>query len=327
MKAHKLFIILIFSTNVFLGKGQDQHFSQFFSTPLYLSPSLAGATDGTRIIANYRNQWPSIPNSYINYSFSVDHYLKDYKSGIGLLVMKNTEGGVFSSTSIGATYTYNIKINNFWRINPGLGFSNFTSFLDWSALEFGDQIYRNSSTSVELDRGERVNYYDFAGSILAYSEQFWFGMTFDHLLAINPQFTTEPTYPGLKFSVYGGAKLIHKSKRFTDPDRSYSLAFIYKNQDGYQQLDIGSNYERESLRFGLWLRGATDYLGTPGLNAFVLLVGYTYKQFKFNYSYDISTSRLMTLTGGAHELSLMYKIDWVGYNKKIKRKAIPCPEF
>ncbi len=325
MKKFK-YIVYLLIVGQFIG-AQDTHFSQFFSSPLYLSPSLAGATDGTRLIANYRNQWPSIPNSYLNYAFSADHFLKNYNSGIGLQVLNNSEGGVLNSTSVGAAYTYFIKLNNFWKLNPGLRFSYFNSSLNWQALEFGDQLYRNSSTSVEITRNEHVNYYDFAGSLLLYSENVWIGFTADHLLDINKQFVTEPTYPPLKLSFYGGVKLKQMSKSFASPDRSYSIAFILKNHELTTQLDVGAYYEREQLRFGLWFRGAKDYLSNTGLNAIVILTGYTYNQFKLNYSYDISTSRLMTLTGGAHEVSLLYQIKWNSYNKKIKRKSIPCPEF
>ena len=57
---------IVMVTMVLLGwingriSAQDAHFSQFYANPLYLSPSLAGATDGARIILNYRNQWPAI---------------------------------------------------------------------------------------------------------------------------------------------------------------------------------------------------------------------------------------------------------------------------
>ena len=42
------------------------------------------------------------------------------------------------------------------------------------------------------------------------------------------------------------------------------------------------------------------------------------------YSYDFTISRLVTNTGGAHEVSLIYKFD---IEQKKKFKPIPCPEF
>ncbi len=58
MKYIKLMVILAFVVSA--GKTQDPQFSQFYSSPLYLAPSFAGATDGGRGILNYRDQWPQL---------------------------------------------------------------------------------------------------------------------------------------------------------------------------------------------------------------------------------------------------------------------------
>ena len=46
-------------------KAQDIHFSQFFETPLWRNPSLAGIYNGDiRVQAVYRDQWNSVTNAY-----------------------------------------------------------------------------------------------------------------------------------------------------------------------------------------------------------------------------------------------------------------------
>lgn len=308
--------------------GQDPHFSQFFSSPLYLSPSLSGAANGTRLISNYRNQWPSIENAFTNYAFSIDHFFKNYHSGVGILALREEEGGVYGTNSIGGTYTYNIQIDKNWSINPGILFSYNNNFLDWNKLEFGDQIYRNSNSTIEYMQSESYNYFDFNGSLLVYSEQYWFGFTSAHLMNLNKDIALEEEgYPGLKTSVYGGAKLYHRSSSIMRSDKSYTLAFIYKQQNNLHQLDLGAHYERDYLRVGLWLRGSKNYLDKIGVDATVFLVGFSFENIKFNYSYDVSTSRLMTLSGGAHEISLMYTILNENHRKSNRRKMVPCPEF
>src|ERR1700744_1766875 len=79
---------------ILLGKAsaQDPHFSQFFSSPLTLSPAFTGKFDGLyRIAGNYRNQWPTINNAFTTATLSVDTSIlaerlpdNDYW-GIGLL--------------------------------------------------------------------------------------------------------------------------------------------------------------------------------------------------------------------------------------------------
>jgi hypothetical protein len=215
------------------------------------------------------------------------------------MALRNEEGGAYGLNTIAGTYAYNIQINNKWNVNPGLLLSYNNNFIDWNELQFGDQIYRNANSTIETSPDESFNYIDANSSLLLYSEQLWFGFTASHLLNFNQRIALE----------------------------SYTIAFIYKQQDRYHQLDLGAYYERDYLRIGLWLRGSNNYLDKIGLDATVILAGFTYEQFKFNYSYDISTSRLMSLTGGAHEISLMYTISGNNLRKSRKRKMVPCPEF
>ena len=106
----------------------------------------------------------------------------------------------------------------------------------------------------------------------------------------------------------------------------HRLSFFYKNQAGFNQLDIGANYEKDPFRIGLWFRGIPAFEQTADLNAVVLLVGYSFKDILINYSYDISTSRLLASTGGAHEISIAYMFKMNNGRRK-NRGAVPCPQF
>lgn len=307
-------------------KGQDPQFSQFYSSPLYLSPSLAGATEQSRVILNYRNQWASLPDAFTTYAFSFDHYIKNYKSGIGGLVLRDTEGGVYNTTTAGVSYSYTIDVNREIKVRPGLTAAYYNRNIKYSELEFADQLTRDATASIEIPKDEQVNHYDFAFSLLGYSEQFWFGATGDHLLALNKNFANDDTYPALKITAYGGARFKLYEHVRSKTDKFVSVSFLYKNQAGFNQLDFGVNYEKEPFRIGLWLRGIPAFKETADLNAVVLLVGYNFKDFLINYSYDISTSRLLASTGGAHEISVAYRFD-MGYTRRKRMGAVPCPYF
>ena len=108
-KTYILFILLI----AFVYKAsvaQDSQFSQFYASPLYLAPSFAGSTDGDRVSANYRSQWPSISKAFQTYSLSYDHYFPHLKSGVGLLLYKEQAGASNLSTmNVGLAYSYKFK--------------------------------------------------------------------------------------------------------------------------------------------------------------------------------------------------------------------------
>src|SRR3972149_978108 len=110
-----ILIIILSSPNSF--SSYDTQFSQFYAAPLYLGPSFAGASGNTRLVLNFRDQWPKIPGSFVTYAFSIDHYFSQYKSGLGLLVLRDQAGGgKLNTTNISANYSYNIKLGNIWRI-------------------------------------------------------------------------------------------------------------------------------------------------------------------------------------------------------------------
>ncbi len=54
--------------------AQDIHFSQFGNSPLNLNPGLAGVFGGDmRFVANYRQQWRTVPVPYTTFSGSVEN--------------------------------------------------------------------------------------------------------------------------------------------------------------------------------------------------------------------------------------------------------------
>ena len=323
----KYIIFSIFILIVVQVKGQDPQFSQFYSSPLYLSPSLAGAVEQSRIIANYRNQWASLPDAFTTYAFSFDHYMSDYKSGIGLLVLRDQEGGVYNITNVGISYSYAIDVNRELKVRPGLNASYYSRNINYAKLDFADELSRESTSTIEIPKNEQINHYDFSFSLLSYTDKYWLGVTGDHLLALNKEFANDNTYPSLKITAYGGYryKFFESVRSYTD--KFISVSFLYKNQAGFNQLDFGANYEKGIFRIGLWFRGIPAFEETADLNAVVILVGYTFKDIMINYSYDISTSRMLASTGGAHEISLAYMFDFDWGGRKRKMGAVPCPLF
>ena len=112
-----IIFILLFVKGTF---SQEVHFSQFFAAPLYLSPSLAGSTEGSRVAFNFRDQWPKIPNTFISTAFSIDHNFRNMNSGLGLLVFADQAGdGNLGLINAGLIYSYDISITEDIHIRPG----------------------------------------------------------------------------------------------------------------------------------------------------------------------------------------------------------------
>lgn len=326
-----LLIVLIISK---VAGAQDPQFSQFYSNPLYLAPSFAGLSGETRISSNYRLQWPGMPGAYHTYTVSLDHAINTFNSGIGVYLLKDKAGsGNLSSLNIGLQYAYNLKINEYWHCVPGLYFSYLERSIDFAKLTWHDQI---SPSGTSISTGEtlpidKVHALDFGTSVLAYSDKFWFGFSLDHFLRPNQSFylvensSKEIGHIPFKYSVFGGTKLINKGRLYRPYDTSIQLAFLFKSQDKYKQLDMGMYWYRSPFVLGFWYRGIPVFKPFPNQDALIILVGYKLDYFSIGYSYDFTISRLIARTGGAHELSLSYSFN----TKTTKRKPriVPCPDF
>ena len=326
-----LFLLIILSTKLF---SQDAQFSQFYANPMYLSPSFAGSTNGTRAVLNFRDQWPAIPGSFITYSASVDHYFARYNSGLGVQVYRDQAGsGQLALTTLAANYSYQISINRHWTVRPGLMLNYNIRSIDFDKLQFNDQmsIDGNSPVSIESPSLEKIQYADAGFSIMAFNKLYWGGFMIDHIFTPNQSLIDGEARIPIKFRLYGGRKfVVANAKKYNE--ETIKVAFSYKAQDKFDQLDIGAYWSREPFIFGLWYRGIPvikDYgPGYMNNDAIVILVGYKYKEITFGYSYDITISGIFANTTGSHEISLVFEFN---QNRKARRKRnyviIPCPKF
>jgi type IX secretion system PorP/SprF family membrane protein len=310
--------------------SQDPTFSQFYANPLYLSPSFAGATEEYRLGLNYRNQWPAVPKSVFHtYSISFDKAMPNFNSGIGVLATYDVAGsGNLSTTNIGLLYSYDFSITKEWHIRPGVNFKFYYLGLDIYKLIFNSQLSGSGTTpSIYPPPFESVADVDFAASALAYNDRIWAGFTLDHLLVPKTSFYADDATVPIKFNLYGGVQLYKKTRLRTKLREVLSVAINFQTQSKFNQTDIGLYYYRDPLIFGLWYRGI-PFLTTQAGDAIIGLVGIKTSQVHIGYSYDFTISNLISSTGGAHEISVIYEFTsfTLGSGKK-RIRAIPCPEF
>lgn len=307
--------------------GQDPQFTQFYSVPLYLGPSFAGATQQHRLSTTFRRQWTAIPGGYGTYVIAYDHYFAKYNSGLGLLLMQDQAGsGRLGNKYSNLSYSYDFILLNTIHVRPGLSFIYSMYGVDFSRLYFGDQIIKGtkSPTSIETNPTKEIRgNIDGAFSSLIYTEKMWFGLTIDHLLQPNISFYGEKSLTPLRYTFYGGAKLVSKGRLLKPVDESISLAYQYRVQGAYKQLDIGLYWFQNPLVFGFWYRGLPLINSNRG-DAVAFLLGLKMYQFSVAYSFDFTVSNLINSTSGAHEVSLIFEFQT---KRKKKYHAIPCPEF
>lgn len=312
------------------AKSQDPQFSQFYAAPLYLGPSMAGSGENSRIILNYRDQWPKLSGRYVTYALSFDHFIHRYRSGIGLLMLHDNAGkGKLTTTQIGLNYSYRIEINRDFFIQPGLQFQYYQRNINFNELTFADQYFGSIilPSTLETAPDNRTGHIDFSSSVLGFGKKFWIGFTVDHLMKLNNSLKNDDRFVPVKLSAYGGYKFIVGQSLLSRLEQSITVAFNYRNQALMQQLDMGVYYHQLPFMVGLWYRGIPVVKSVKSHDAITISAGAEIKQFVISYSYDLTISTLVTSTGGAHELGLIYNFDWYNGNKRRRMGSVPCPKF
>ena len=326
----KLLVIILLVTVHSMVFGQDPQFSQFYSSPLHMAPSFSGASGKTRITLNYRDQWPKLPGVFVTYAAAADHYAKDINSGFGVYFMNDQAGnGKINTTNVAGNYSYNVKLTERWNFRPGIKFYYHQYHIDYSKVVFNDQLgfdYINP-TSVEIPQDNRFSYFDFGSSLLFYNNRYWIGGMVDHLIKASPSFNDNPNYKPLKYSLFGGAMIPLERLQYKRDLHSLYTTFHFKQQQNVTQLDVGAYYEKDRFLVGLWYRGIPVLNEKHGSDAIILMLGYQGDSFSVGYSYDATISRLITNTGGAHEISFTYTFSGDDIFNIREYQPLPCPEF
>ena len=127
----------------------------------------------------------------------------------------------------------------------------------------------------------------------------------------------------VKISLFGGVELVRKSRLLKPDEETMTLAYLFKKQGPFTQLDLGVYWYKNPLVLGLWYRGIPPFNSQRG-DAFIILVRIQNKKFQYRLSYDVTISNLIGQAIGSHEISMSVKF---ALPRRTKKGEVPCPEF
>jgi len=336
----KIIFLFVLAGMAMDSKAQDPQFSQFYAAPLYHNPAFTGAAHKGRLVANYRNQWPSIPGAFVTTAFSVDNYFKAYNSGFGISAYRDQAGtGGLSTTSITMNYAYEVNFSSQWSGRGGLAFGYANRNVDFTKLTFRDQLNANFIPIPTSDPAQasvnRASYFDINSGFLIYSRHIWVGGSIMHMNQPDQSLLGQTAKLPMRINLMAGVKIPLEKRMYgsdygnKDVEKSISPSILYKRQGDFQQFDVGAYLTVKPLIVGMWYRGLPIANTTRGLynqDALVWLLGFKHDFFSLGYSYDLTISKLGPGTAGSHELSMSYEFDNPKRRKK-KVSPIPCPKF
>ncbi len=297
-------------------KAQDQVFSHFFLNTIAMNPANTGSANDPRLCLHYRNQWPALGNAFITYQGSYDQFYDKIHSGLGLnFTRDNMASGTITSTNVDFMYSYRFKVMRNLTVQTGL---------QASLQSYGTNFRQfNSATNNELLTSTSAINPDFGAGILGISRFSEIGFSIYHLnsgfIKLSNNFVSTP----FLFSFYYSRDFKLTNDRInSNGGLTASPAIMAVSQGLSTFVDIGTNFEKDNLSVGIWLRNNLPIQ----LNSIIFSAGISLANINFYYSYDYQVPSLNNYQPftGAHEITI---IKFLRKNPKSKRFApIKCPD-
>ncbi len=301
------------------GLAQDAHFSQFYSSPVYLNPSLVGMSGQYRAVAAHRAQGTDA-QGFTTSLFSFDAPLGS-NSGWGVqMINDNQMNGVVNTTSYAATLGHRIDISKESKLGIGVQVGFYQKTMDWSKLTFEDQLdQRNGVVTNTQERfgNNNITQPDINIGMVYSSNNIFGGVKVSHINKPRENFAIDSeTIIPLKTTLHlGGFLPIANYRR---QDFVISPNVIYERQGNFDYLHLGVYVGSEIWTVGLWHRVNDAIIASVGANV---------SNFRFGYSYDVAISDHAAQANNAHEVSLGYQFSLPSrYKIKNKYKG-KCPKF
>ena len=337
------FIAFVLSGLSNIVLGQDAHFSQFYSAPLYLNPAYTGASLQNRVILNTRNQWPHVTGGMITSAASFDGYLPNSNSGIGVSIFNDyISSNGLRNTGLVANYAYHLPLSKTQRLSLGASAAVYQRSVDFFKFTFEDQLLTDGQVTPSAENRNAANgsivYPDFSVGTAYYTKQWYIGLAAAHL--------NRPSQNNLKglsnserlpirytFNTGYKVRISAKKRNITDKvNETYLIPnALFKVQRDFHQMNLGISLQHNYFLAGIYHRShplsSEGNAGVYSQDALIFMVGAVIQDFTFGYSYDNHFNQMAGISNGSHEISLI--LNWRTYPKnKPKRYApIPCPKI
>jgi len=320
------------------GKGQGLHYSQFYNTPLLLSPANTGLMPDKdyRAGINYRNQWSNLPAPFHTFSAFGDFQLFKGEQGsnwlgLGAAIFNDRSGnGDLSLLNAQFSAAYHLQLGDYSMISVGLGAAFVQRSVNFSKLTFDTQwdgfTFNPQSGNGEIYAFQKTSYADISAGI-------------------NYAF-----FPNENVYVKLGAGLLHlntpKESFYNQENKigmrpTGNLDMLFKTSDNLI-LDISAYYSYQKGASESVFGGSVSYNVMPRENAPAVIIlgiynrlgdaiiptaGFEWNRTRFTTSLDINVSGMNASAGGngAIEFSIIYQ----GlYNRGSRERSnYACPRF
>ncbi|HEX6427562.1 MAG TPA: PorP/SprF family type IX secretion system membrane protein [Niastella sp.] len=308
----------------------DPHFTQYYIHTSWLNPALTGLFDGNyRVAGIYRNQWGNMGSPFSTMGASAETVTdKNINLGLHVINQKAGDGGYSYNTGYGnLNYTgvrFGAQQSQHIAMAIQMGF--IQRKFNPSKLVFSDQWNPvtgtmrptaetfNKTSSLKFDAGAGILYYDASPGKKA---NMFAGFSASHITQPENEFSASGTEKiPVRYTAHAGVRLLVNDMLMLTPNA------LFLSQGTAQEKMLG-------LYAQLRAAATTDVM--LGMNyrfndAIAAHAGFTWNNLVFSMSYDINTSDLGKMAGGANSFEI--SISYTG-RKKVKTPEVEfvCPRL
>lgn len=268
-------------------------YSQYMFNRLLLNPGVTGSTDAIDIRLIARQQWVGIKKAPSTQIISGHLRLNNGTMGVGGVIY-NDRFGSESRIGFQGNYSYILPVfNERARLSFGISFQVFQYQMDYTNftyLDTDDPILMHNKEVSWLPES------DFG--LYLYSEKYFAGISANQMIELPVKINdTEVELNSLVRHYYliGGYKFTLSKDFDLEPSTLLKGTFISPFQ---ADINVKGIY-RDDYWLGFSYRSSGDIIA---------LLGLTYNDFVFGFSYDLVTSKLMQYQSGSFEILLGYNI-------------------
>lgn len=335
--------LIIFGISIDSTLAQDVGFTQFYASPLFINPAMAGSFNGSyRVGILYRDQYRSAldrPFKTFTASGDVKFNLSSVKEknpdlfALGIMFYSDRVG-IFdlNTTSIAVSGAFHKSLNKKKNqyLSGGIQFNLTHKSLNFEDLYFQDQF--NAIDGYTLSTGEflPVNNFGFGNLALGLNHSitpnkrtsFSVGIAVFNLLNQNISFYEKQDIPNpnVNLDVFLKSKLVvNAAASFQTADYVYlDPRLLYAQQGDIKFLTLINLFkyklprsEGKTIYAGPGLK-FTDNISNFGLESVVLSAGFEYKGLLIGLSYDHNTNSIIAGRKGLNsfEFSIIYLGDY-----------------
>ncbi len=302
-------ILLLFQIMVcYILHSQNYFVSNINNNLSFTNPSYVLFNEYALIQLNYRNQWP-ISNMYTSYGSAYFHHADRLNSNFGaILNYDNTYKGTFTNVGLGLNYAYKLQVGRRSHLLFGL-----QGFYRLSSNNYSNLTFENPTAFQPVNEnqwGPAIH----SGLGLLLPEKHFIGISVNNIVNSSTEFGSSRLY-GLNY--VGRVKIRGYYNEF-----SFEPLGSISSDLSYVQFQYGANIDYAGLKGGLLINQVNTQF-----TALIILLGISFENYEFVYTYDLNLSGAPTLNPkmAAHEVTFLRKFQYKG--RRNKRGAIKCPDI